>query len=113
MPSRSNHWSKDCPEHKDKQEKTTNVVIANTKGGAIVYIPLLPNWWIDIEANIHLCTEISLFSYYQAIRTSSMLMGKSSHAFVCVIDMVNLELTLGKTVTPKRTTRPLLQEESY
>jgi hypothetical protein len=49
-------------------------------------------------ANVHVCADISMFSYYQAARDSSVLMGNGSHAFVRGVGMVDLKFTSGKIV---------------
>jgi hypothetical protein len=33
------------------------------------------DWWVDTGANIHVCADISLFSFYQVGRAGSLLMG--------------------------------------
>jgi hypothetical protein len=55
-------------------------------------------WWIDTGANVHVCVYISMFSSYQVVGTSSMLMGNGSHASLCGVGMVDLKFTLGKIV---------------
>jgi hypothetical protein len=60
-----------------------------------------PEWWIDTSANIHVCTDISLFSSYQVGGTGSLWMGNGSHVHVLGVGMVNLKLTSGKTVRLK------------
>jgi hypothetical protein len=60
-----------------------------------------PNWWIDTGANVHVCSDISMFSSYQVTGTSSVLMGNGSHATVRVVGMVDLKFTSGKTVRLK------------
>jgi hypothetical protein len=32
-------------------------------------------WWADTGANIHVCADISLFSFYQCKETGALLMG--------------------------------------
>jgi hypothetical protein len=60
-----------------------------------------PNWWIDTSANVHVHSDISMFSSYQVTGTSSVSMGNGSHATVRAVGMVNLKFTLGKTVQLK------------
>src|SRR6266508_106870 len=60
-----------------------------------------PKWWIDTGANVHICADISMFSSYQAARTSSMLMGNGSHASVHGAGTVDLKFTSGKIVRLK------------
>jgi hypothetical protein len=59
-----------------------------------------PNWWIDIGANIHVYSDISLFYSYQGKGTRALLMGYRSHTRVLGVGvgMVILKFTLGKTV---------------
>jgi hypothetical protein len=56
------------------------------------------SWWLDIGANVHVCSDINLFSSYQGARDSSILMGNGSHASVHDIGTVDLKFTLGKIV---------------
>jgi hypothetical protein len=64
------HFSKDCPDHRDrrgKKAKTVNDVIAsNTDGYGNLFTILLlfqsPCWWIDTGANVHVCADISMFT---------------------------------------------------
>src|SRR5438105_6666255 len=60
-----------------------------------------PEWWIDTGANVHICADISMFSSYQATRTSSVLMRNRSHAYVHGVGTVDLKLTSGKIVRLK------------
>jgi hypothetical protein len=53
-------------------------------------------WWIDIDANIHVCADISLFSSYQVGGIGSLLMGNGSHVRVLGVGTVNLKLASGK-----------------
>jgi hypothetical protein len=41
----------------------------------ILQVSHSPNWWVDTWVNIHICANISLFSSYQAMRTSILLVG--------------------------------------
>ena len=56
------------------------------------------NWWIDTGANVHVCTDISMFLSYQVVYDSFILMGNGSHASVRGISMVNLKFTSEKIV---------------
>ena len=60
-----------------------------------------PSWWVDTSANIHVCAYISLFSSYQGLQGSSVLMGNGSHASVRGVGMVDLKFTSGKIVQLK------------
>jgi hypothetical protein len=55
-------------------------------------------WWLDSGANIHVCSDASLFSSYEVTQDSSVMMGNGSHASVHGVGMVDLKLTLGKIV---------------
>ena len=52
-------------------------------------------------ANVHVCSDMSLFSSYQGAQTSSILMGNRSSTSVFCVGMVYLKLSLGKTVPLK------------
>ena len=56
------------------------------------------SWWFDTSANVHVCADISLFSSYQAIQGSHVLMGNGSHASVRGVGMIDLKFTSGKIV---------------
>jgi hypothetical protein len=55
-------------------------------------------WWLDSGANVHVCSDASLFSSYQVAWDSFVLMGNVSHAFVRGVGTVDLKLTSGKIV---------------
>jgi hypothetical protein len=55
-------------------------------------------WWLDSGANVHVCSDASLFSSYQVTRDSSVMMENGSHAYVRGVGMVDLKLTSGKIV---------------
>jgi len=57
-----------------------------------------PDWWVDTGANIHVCADKSLFSFYQVGRSGALLMGNSARAGVHGVGTVDLKLTSGKTV---------------
>ena len=60
-----------------------------------------PCWWIDTGANVHVCSDISMFTSYQVAQDSSVLMGNGSHASVHGVGTVDLKLTSGKIVRLK------------
>jgi hypothetical protein len=64
-----------------------------------------PSWWVDTGANIHVCAEISLFSSYQGLQGSSVLMGNGSHVSVRGVGTVDLKFTLEKIVQLKNKQR--------
>jgi hypothetical protein len=55
-------------------------------------------WWLDSGANVHVCSDVSLFSSYQISQDSSVMMGNRSHASIHGVSTVDLKLTLGKIV---------------
>jgi hypothetical protein len=57
-----------------------------------------PSWWVNICANIHVCANISLFSFYQGLQGSSVLMENGSHASVRGVGTVDLKFTSRKIV---------------
>ena len=59
------------------------------------------SWWFDTGANVYVCADISLFSSYQAVQGSSVLMGNGSHAFVRGVGTIDLKFTSGKIVQLK------------
>ena len=95
------HWASSCPECKFKQEKkSANMVVSEAKGGTSVYCNFIPTfllvchspeWWMDNGANIHVCADVSLFTFYQAGRTRALLMRNGLHACVLGAGMVVLK----------------------
>jgi hypothetical protein len=59
------------------------------------------DWWLDTRANVHVCSDLNLFSSYQAIDSSSVLMGNGSRDPVHGVGRVDLKLTSGKTLSLK------------
>ena len=107
MCASTDHFAAKCPNRKGKN--SANMVI-NEPGGTSGYdnsSPIVlsvfcsPEWWVDTGANIHICTDASLFSSYQDSGTSSLLMGNGSHARVLGVGTVNRKFTSGKTVQLK------------
>ena len=47
-------------------------------------------------ANVHVCSDMSLFSSYQGAWTSSILMGNGLAASILSVGMVDLKLSSGK-----------------
>jgi hypothetical protein len=71
------HWAKKCPNRKGRkpqpEQKTANMVVSSSGDGTSGYGNLLyvlsvfqsTTWWLDSSANIHVCSDASLFSSYQ------------------------------------------------
>jgi hypothetical protein len=71
------HWAKKCPNYKGRksqpEQKTVNMVVSSSRGGTSGYgnLPYVfsvfqsTTWWLDSGANVHLCSDASLFSSYQ------------------------------------------------
>jgi len=56
------------------------VTISNTGDGygnlpTVLSVFQSTSWWLDTGANVHVCADISMFSSYQTVRDSSVLMG--------------------------------------
>jgi hypothetical protein len=51
------------------------------------------NWWVDTGANIHVCSNLNLFSSYQVANSCSVLMGNGSRVVVQGVGRVNMKLT--------------------
>jgi len=81
------HFSKKFPDQTDHRAKKANeskdvnmVAMANT-GDRYGNLPTVlsvfqsTSWWLDTGANVHVCADISMFSSYQTVRDSSVLMG--------------------------------------
>src|SRR4051812_26682123 len=90
--SSAKHWASSYPDRYEKggsenDGKTANVV-TDTEMKDSGYIPKIlslcqsPNWLIDTGANVHACADASMFSSYQVIGTSPVLMGNRSYATV-------------------------------
>jgi hypothetical protein len=108
-----NYWAKKCPNRKGRkpllEQKTANMVVSSsgdrTSGyGNTPYVLSVfqsTTWWLDSGANIHVCSDASLFSSYQVTQDSSVMMGNGSHASVHGVVTVDLKLTSGKIVQLK------------
>jgi hypothetical protein len=99
------HFYKDCPERAERKKKAKNVNILTSSNvdeyNNLFVVPSVFQsscWWIGMGANVHVCTDISMFTSYQIARDSSILMGNWSHAYVRGVGTVDLELTSGKIV---------------
>jgi hypothetical protein len=107
------HWAKKCPNRKARkpqsEKKTSNLIVSSSGDGTSGYgnLPYVFSvfqsitWWLDSGANVHVCSDASLFSSYQVTQDSSMLMGNGSHASVRGVGMIDLKLTSRKIVQLK------------
>jgi hypothetical protein len=109
------HWAPNWPNRFDKCQhgkggKTAHVFISDIEmkdAGYGIFPTILsvchsPDWWIDTGANVHVCSNISMFSSYQAVRTSSVRMGNGLHASVRGVRTVGLKFSSGKIVRLKK-----------
>jgi hypothetical protein len=105
MCGESGHIARKCHNRKGKKgdgQKTANVAIADA--GNSGYVPQIvlacqyTDWWLDTGANVHVCSDLNLFSSYQATDSSTILMGNGSRAVVHGIGRVDLKLTSRKTL---------------
>ena len=101
------HFASQCSNRKGR--KSANMVISEAGGTSgygnllpiVLSVSYSPEWWINTEANIYVCADISLFFSYQVGGTGSLSMGNGSHVRVLGAGTVNLKLTSGKTVQLK------------
>jgi hypothetical protein len=93
------------PQRKKSQlELKTANMVSSTRDGTSAYDNLYyvlsgcqsTTCWFDSTANLHVCSDASLFSYYQVTRDSSVMTGNGSHAFVHGVGTVDLKLTSRK-----------------
>jgi hypothetical protein len=79
-----------------------NMVVSSSSGetsgyGNLPYVLSVfqsTTWCLDCGANVHMCSDASLFSSYQVTRDSSVMMGNGSHASVYGVGIIYLKLTL-------------------
>jgi hypothetical protein len=69
------HWAKNCPNRKGRKhqhEKKIANMVTRAGDGTSGYINLpsvlsvfqSTTWWLDSDANVHVCSHASLFSSY-------------------------------------------------
>jgi hypothetical protein len=98
------HIAGKCRQRKGKKggQRTANVVVSEA-GGSGYETEILAcqstDWWLDTRANIHICSDLNLFSTYQVANGCSVLMGNGSKAAIQGVGSVDLKLTSGKTIT--------------
>jgi hypothetical protein len=96
-----------CHQRKGKKggQRTANVVVSENGGFGYEHEILLAcqstDWWLDTGANIHVCSDLNLFSTYQVANGCSVLMGNGSRADVQGVVRVDLKLTSRKTLSLK------------
>jgi hypothetical protein len=71
------HWAKKYMNHKGRnaqpEKKTANMVVSSSGGGTSGYgnLPSILSvfqstiWWLYSGANVHVCSDASIFSSYQ------------------------------------------------
>jgi hypothetical protein len=107
------HYSRDCPNRADRKAKASHgsagskdvnmTTLGTTEDGygslsTVLSVFQSMGWWFDTGANVHVCADISMFSSYQAVQGSSVLMGNGSHASVRGVGTIDLKFTSGKIV---------------
>src|SRR6185503_19760589 len=110
------HFARDCPNRADRKAKANEgpggskdvnmTTLGSTEDGygnlsTVLSVFQSMSWWFDTGANVHVCAGISLFSSYQAIQGSSVMMGNESHASVRGVGTIDLKFTSGKIVQLK------------
>jgi hypothetical protein len=105
--------NKKCPNRKGRkpqpEQKTTNMVVSSSGDGTSGYsnLPYVlsvfqsTTWWLYSDANVHVCSDASLFPSYQVAWDSFVMMGNGSHASVHGVGMIDLKLTSGKIMQLK------------
>jgi hypothetical protein len=111
------HFARDCPKCADRKgQKASHVsrgskdvnmaTLGSTEDGygnlfTILSVFQSMSRWFVTGANVHVCANISLFSSYQAVQGSSMLMGNRSQASVRGVGTIDLKFTSGKIMQLK------------
>jgi len=110
------HFARDCPNRADRKAKANHgsggskdvnmTTLGSTEDGynnlsTFLSIFQSMSWWLDTDANVHVCADISLFSSYQVVQGSSVLMGNGSHASVRGVGTIDMKFTSGKIMQLK------------
>ena len=109
------HFARDYPNRADRKAKANPgtgskdvnmMTLGSNEDGygnvcTVLSVFQFMSWWFDTGANVHVCADISLFSSYQAIQGSSVLMGNGSHASVRGVGTIDLKFTSGKIMQLK------------
>jgi hypothetical protein len=102
------HWAKKWPNCKGRKpqpkQKTVNMVVSSSRGGTSWYsnLPYVlsvfqsTTWWLDSCVNVHVYFNASLFSSYQVVQNSFMMMRNGSHALIHGVGTLDLKLTSRK-----------------
>ena len=56
------------------------------------------DWWIDTGATVHICTNVSSFSFYQEVKERTVMMGNFSVANIYGVGTVDIRFTSGNTL---------------
>jgi hypothetical protein len=64
--------------------------------GMVIYPVFFQCFNLPLGANVHVCSDASLFSSYQVARDSSVMMESGSHTSVRGVGTIDPKLTLGK-----------------
>jgi hypothetical protein len=90
------HIARKCHQRKGKNDaqRTVNVVVSEAGGSGYEPEILLAcqstEWWLDTKDNIHVCSDLNLFSTYQVANGCSILMGNGSRVAVQGVGRRNL-----------------------
>jgi hypothetical protein len=91
------HITRKCRNRKGKKgggQKSVNVTVSEARGSGYEPEILLAcqstNLWLDTGPIVHVCSDLNLFSSYQATDSWSVLMGNGSRAAVHGVGRVNL-----------------------
>jgi hypothetical protein len=102
------HIAKKCRSRNCKKgggQKFVNVTVSEARGfryePEILLACQSTDWWLDTGANVHVCSDLNLFSSYLAIDSWSILMGNGLRATVHGVGRVDLKLTSRKTLSLK------------
>jgi hypothetical protein len=99
------HIARKCRNRNGKKggdQKYVNAIVSES--GVSGYEPKIllacqsTDWWLDIRANVYVCSDLNLFSSYQDTDSWSVLMGNGSRAVVHEVGRNDLKLTSKKTL---------------
>jgi hypothetical protein len=101
----SGHIARKCRNRKGKKgdgQKTVNVAIVDAGYVPQIFLACQSiDCWLNIGANVHVCSDLNLFSSYHATDSSAILMGNGSRAALHRIGRVNLKLISRNTLSLK------------